>query len=144
MAVARTNPLGPGVYWIDLFPQDRRGDQERIFDAWASDNANVVHVIRKERGAEANVRLFTVFEVVAGTLVPFPFTLLGFPTIQKLGAVTPADREVKSSDTQRAPDPVDVSLDQFGAALHKLADFGEGLGLLVLLAGALYFAKKGR
>ncbi len=101
-----------------------------------------MHVLRKERGPESNVRLFTVFEVVAGALVPFPFTLLGFPTIQKLGVVTPADRDVKSSDTQRSPDPVDVSLDQFGNALHSLADFGQGLGLLVLLAGALYFSKK--
>jgi hypothetical protein len=117
MAMATTDPLAPGVYWIDLFPEGTgQGgvpqDGEAIFDAWAAAPDGAVTVVSKERGAEANVRLFTVFEVNAAPApapMPFPRTQIGSPTIQKLasapGGITPGDTQITSASTAQSAPP---------------------------------------
>lgn len=139
MALARNDPLLPGVYWIDVFPNSPRGDGEKVFDKWASDSSHAVKVLRKERGAEANVRIFAVFAVAQGVPPPFPFprTLVGSPTIQKLasapGGVTAADLEVKSDDTARKPEPSGLE-DSVRSFLEDLSPVGK-----LLIVGAVVY-----
>jgi hypothetical protein len=145
MALAKADPLAPGVYWIDLFPNGPRGDGEKIFDKWAADSAHAVKVLRKERGAEANVRLFTVFAVAQGAPPPFAFprNLLGSPTVQKLasapGGVTQADLDVKSDQTVRKPEPAGLS--------DEVSSFFENLDprfVLVAIAAVIFLTQKNR
>lgn len=121
MAVARTNPLQPGVYWIDVFrpsparPTFPNGDVH--MRRWLGQNNNVVIATRTEfsdgtldKRPEANPRPFRDFWIFQVLSAPtnFPFTALGFPTIRKLAApeqVTPADTDFKSDDTVRKPPP---------------------------------------
>jgi hypothetical protein len=138
MALAKRDPLAPGVYWIDLFPNSATGDGERAFDSWVSNNGPGVTVLRKERGAEANVRIFAVFKVSgAPPALPFPRKLVGSPTIQKLASagVTAADLEIKSDDTVRKPEPAGL--------LDSLANM-DPRAVLVLLAVVILLTQKKR
>jgi hypothetical protein len=140
MALGKRDPLAPGVYWIDLFPSGPSGDGERTFDTWAANNGPGVTVLRKERGAEANVRIFAVFQVTgAPPALPFPRKLVGSPTIQKLasapGGVTEADRSIQSDDTVRKPEPAGL--------FDSLANM-DPRAVLVLLAVVILLTQKKR
>lgn len=137
MAVARSNPIPPGVFWVDVFPNKQ--DQENVFKGWVSASPDVT-VLSTERGAEANPRIFTVFEVRGKNVAQFPFAFLGFPTVVKLakdGPITEKDRQTKSDDTVQKPEPTG-----FGE-LSRL--FEGGNSTLLLIGLALYlFSSKGR
>lgn len=144
MALGKRDPLAPGVYWIDLFPNSPTGDGERAFDTWAGNNGPGVKVLRKERGAEANVRIFAVFQVTgAPPALPFPRKLVGSPTIQKLasapGGVTAADLSIKSDDTVRKPEPAGL-LDELSAAISN----ADPRLVLVAFAALIFWSQKKR
>jgi len=147
--MARKDPLAPGVYWFDFRPDNHpRGgamSQEQAFDQWLAVSPSV-KVLTRERAASAEVLYLVVFEVTGPLVASFPRSMLGSPTIQKLasapGGVTDSDRAIKTDDVTRTPDPYDVSLDQAGRFLHSVADFGQGLGLLLLLGLALVYGGK--
>jgi len=146
MAMATHDPLAPGVYWIDLFPNGRgpggvTQDGEAIFDAWAALPPGAVSIISKQRGAEANVRLFTVFEVHAAPApapLPFPRPQLGSPTIQKLasapGGITPADVNVQDADTAKSAPPGGLG-DWFGELGEKIKDVAASVGPELIIGG---------
>jgi hypothetical protein len=137
VAVVHSNPIPPGVFWVDVFPNKQ--DQENVFKGWVNASPDVT-VLRTERGAEANQRIFTVFEVRGKNVSAFPFAFLGFPTVIKLasqGPVTEADRQTKSDDTVQKPEPTG-----FGE-LSSL--FGSIDPTLLLVALGLYlYSSKGR
>jgi len=143
MAVAHTNPILPGVYWLDVFRpfgSSTVHDQDVDFGGWLAASKGAVKVLKRELGTvipgadeQGNNRdrlhIFYLFEVV-GAPSAFPFDKLGFPTIQKLASagITPADRNVKADDTAQAPQPAGL--------LDSLPDFSGliPIVLLVLLA----------
>jgi hypothetical protein len=146
MTMANKDPLAPGVYWIDLFPEGKGPggvpqDGEQIFDAWAATPPGAVTTISKQRGAEANVRLFTVFEVHAAPApspMPFPRPQLGSPTIQKLasapGGITPADVNVQDKDTAKAPEPGGLG-DWFGELGEKVKEAAKAVAPELIIGG---------
>ena len=146
MTMANKDPLAPGVYWIDLFPQGRGPggvpqDGEAIFDTWASQPPDAVSTISKQRGAEANVRLFTVFQVhdaPAPAPLPFPRAQLGSPTIQKLssapGGITPADVNVQDADTAKSAPPGGLG-DWLDEQLGKVKAVAEAVGPELVIGG---------
>ena len=116
MTVARTNPLEPGVYWIDvwgpsLFLPNYR-DGLPTMKTWLAANADKVIEEHENfnEGTASNPlpsRWFFKFQVMRAPTA-FPFTALGYPEIRKLAppeAVTPADTAFKSNDTVRKPPP---------------------------------------
>jgi hypothetical protein len=150
MAMATKDPLAPGVYWIDLFPQGVGPggvpqDGEAVFDGWAATPDGAVTVVSKERGAESNVRLFTVFEVnsaPAPAPMPFPRAQLGSPTIQKLasapGGITPADTQITSDSTAQSAPPGGLG-DWLGEQVEKVKAVAESVGPeLIIGAVALW------
>lgn len=118
MAVARANPIAPGVYWLDVFRpfgSSTVEDQAIHFTAWVGASSGAVKVLKRETkeilpgGDGANrdrLRIWYLFEV-KGKPAAFPFDKLGFPTVQKLAAdgITPADRAATSDDTVTKPQP---------------------------------------
>jgi hypothetical protein len=154
MAMAQKDPLAPGVYWIDLFPEGKGPggvvqDGEAIFNTWASQPPGAVTTISSQRGPEANVRLFTVFEVQSAPApapMPFPRAQLGSPTIQKLasapGGITPADVDVQDEQTGKSAPPGTL-----GDWLQEQADKISSIAPELIIGGlALYFftQQKGR
>lgn len=137
VAVARSNPIPPGVFWVDVFPNKQ--DQENVFKGWVSASPDVT-VLKTERGAEANSRIFTVFEVRGPSVAAFPFAFLGFPTVVKLakdGPITEADRQTQSDDTVKKPEPTG-----FGELSSLFSSVNPTL--LLILAGLYLFSSKGR
>lgn len=153
MTVARTNPLAAGVYWISIFEpfgSSTVHNQDEDFTAWLEASGDAVHVDRREtqdvlpgEGPEGEDRdrvpVFYVFEVLSGaTPAPFPFTALGFPTIQKLatapGGVTDADRDVPASATAQKPAPGGLG-DWLRGGLENMSPM-----TLLVLAGVAYVA----
>jgi hypothetical protein len=149
MAVARANPLLPGVYWLNIFrpfgaPRANLPDQDPPFLEWVAANQPNVHVLRRELDdtvtADNRVGVFYVFEVGPGAAeAKFPFVKLGFPQIQKLasapGGITDTDRAVEAKDTFQAPEPAglgDFLTDVFSSSMSS------GSGALLLLALGLY------
>lgn len=127
MAVVRSNPVPPGVYWVDLFrPSDSqpdRPDQLATFDAWRRANADRVKVITTEEFEEpmggGPLRTFVILRVAA-TPTDYPFRELGF--------LNPAHADVQSSDdTVSKPEPPSP-----GDIFAGIASSGAGLGLLLL------------
>lgn len=147
MPVAHTNPILPGVYWLDVFRpfgSSSAPDQDVAFAGWLGESKGAVKIIKRELGnvlpgedAEGHNRdrlhIFYLFEVV-GAPAAFPFDKLGFPTIQKLASagITAADRNVKADDTVRAPEPAGL--------FDSLPDFS-GLIPIVLLVLAAQLAR---
>lgn len=152
---ARSNPLAPGVYWIDVtapFASSTAEDKEAIFRGWLQASGSEVRELNTEPGETILPGgIFVVwhsFEVL-GTPAPFPFTRLGFPTVVKLasspGGVTRADRATSKSDVVQVPAPGGLgdfmgdlqsalapALDRylplivFGVALYLWAEHGKG------------------
>lgn len=126
MAVARTNPLPNGLYWIDLFSPTSSApntkDGAAIFAAWSRANAGRVLVRRTETFPEPDfggpVRTWILFEV---TQPPgaFPFGL-GFPTI-----TTDPNESSTSATLPETPDLLQI--------LQSGASGLEGLALLYIL-----------
>jgi len=126
MAVARTNPLPNGLYWLDLFsptssaPNIKDGSQ--VFEGWVRANRGAVLVKRTEQFPEpplgGPIRTWILFEVVAAPGA-FPFGL-GYPTI------TTDPNESSTSAT--LPD-----LPGFGDFFSGIAGNLEGLVLLYIL-----------
>lgn len=153
MALARKNPLAPGVYWIDVFkpspakPQWPNGDLH--MQRWLKENTDVVIAsVEREVGPSGTIdkrpqanpqpfRDFWIFQVLSAP-TDFPFRELGFPTIRKLAApadVTPADTAFKSDDVVQKPPPEPMF--DFGAVFQAaLGDAGPWLilGGLILLS----------
>lgn len=111
--LARSNPLAPGVYWIDVvrpFGSAPVHDNEPTFQDWAAAGGvrllNEVHAETISPGGR--VLVWHSFEVF-GTPAPFPFRELGFPTVVKLasapGGVTAADRATTLHDVVQTPEP---------------------------------------
>ncbi len=137
MTQARTNPLAPGIYWIDVWkkaplnetkpPSDINGEFE--IQNWMELNPDAVKLRSKQEFAVTGqpLRYFVVFQVLAAP-TPFP-NILGFPTIVRLG--TPEELENAaipvSDDTVQKPPPED--------AVENLKEYGESvvttLGVLV-------------
>lgn len=142
MAVARTNPLAPGIYWIDVWapsparPAFKNG--RPAMQAWVDRNAfTVIATVDREVGSSGTLdpkpkdipivpgpaqqampfRDFWKFQVLKAPS-PFPFSELGFPTIRKLAPpeqITAADTAFKSDDTVTKPPPEPMF--DFGAVL---------------------------
>jgi hypothetical protein len=119
MAVARANPIAPGVYWLDVFRpfgSSTVEDQAIHFTAWLGASGGAVKVLKRETreiipgggegGNRDRLRIWYLFEVL-GKPAPFPFDKLGFPTVQKLAkdGIKPSDRDRTSDDTVQKPEP---------------------------------------
>jgi hypothetical protein len=126
MAVAKTNPLPNGLYWIDLFSPTSSApntkDGAAIFAAWTNANRGKVAVRRTETFPEPDlggpIRTWVLFEVV-GPPGAFPFGL-GYPTI-----TTDPDEASTSATLPAVPD--------FGEWLQGFAGNLEGLALIYVL-----------
>jgi len=149
--LAKQNPLAPGVYWLDVFspsiaaPQTPNG--ELVMRGWLQANTNAVRVTTREEHAEGTLtppsspgafpwltgpatvsgapyRYFYVFQVLS-TPLPFPFAVLGYPTISKLAPpeqVTSADTTITSDDVIQKPPP--QPLFDFGPLVDALETAG--------------------
>jgi hypothetical protein len=143
MAVARTNPLAPGVYWIDVWAPSRGSPKtpngRLVMQQWEDANAFTVIATKEEftdgvlkPPAEGGrpFRYFYKFQVLKAP-TPFPFAQLGFPTIRKLAPpeqITAADTAFKSDDTVTKPPPEPMF--DFGAVLGDAGPW--------LILGALF------
>jgi hypothetical protein len=130
MAVARTNPIPPGLYWIDLFSPTSSSpttkDGVPIFAAWARANKGRVAVVTTQEFGEPGFggpkRTWLSFRVTSPPGA-FPFGL-GFPTIADDGAATTSE-DTAHAPVVEQPDPL--------AFLHDAAFNIEGLALLFVL-----------
>ena len=156
MATARTNPLAPGVYWIDVWaPSPARPTFKNgrpAMQRWVDANAfTVIATVDREVGASGTIdkrpaanplpfRDFWKFQVLKAP-TPFPFAELGFPTIRKLAPpekVTAADTAFGSDDTVTKPPPEPMF--DFGAVFSAaLGDAGPWL----ILGGLYLLSQKG-
>lgn len=108
MAVAKTNPLPVGLYWLDLFSPTASSpstkDGPAIFNAWTLANRGRVAVRRTEEFPEPSSggprRTWILFEVL-GPPGAFPFGL-GYPTI-----TTNPDEPSTYAEIPVAPDLLD-------------------------------------
>lgn len=91
MALERRNPLPKGVYWIDVF-----GDNREKFAAWT--RTNKVRVSTSESFDSSPPRDWVKFEVA--NPVPWDGKTFGFPTVIK-----PGDTINTSDDTVQKPPP---------------------------------------
>jgi hypothetical protein len=126
MAVAKTNPLPNGLYWIDLFSPTSSApntkDGALVFTAWTKANAGRVKVRRTETFPEpalgGPIRTWVMFEVV-GPPGAFPFGL-GYPSI--------------STDPNEASTSATLpELPEFGDWFQSIAGNLEGIALLLVL-----------
>ncbi len=150
MTVARTNPLAPGVYWIDVWRPSpvmpNTPDGEPAMQTWLAQPTvktltREVHADQTlDSGSPAPFRIFYVFQVTGSPVADFPFTALGFPTVQKLGGpevITSADTAVTSDDTVQKPPPEPLfDWAPLTEAVKGVAIVGGGLWLLDSLAKA--------
>lgn len=117
MALEKRNPVPPGVYWIDVW-----GDNRAKFLEWT---ALPTIQVRKTRSYEAiddwPARDWLLFEVVTPTAWP-NLKGIGFPTIAPKGLQTEAE------DTAQRPDPPKPS-----DYLPSFSGFGK---VLLVAAGA--------
>jgi len=149
MAVARGNPIAPGVYWLDVFRpfgSSTVDDQAIHFTAWLAASSGAVKVLKRETreilpggasGANRDrVRIWYLFEVT-GKPAAFPFDKLGFPTVQKLAkdGIKPSDRERTSDDTVTKPQPAGL-FDGFPSLDPTIA--------FLILAALAFAARKNR
>lgn len=121
MALERSTPLRPGVFWIDIWmPSPTAGrpaagpgsvDGRPIMSRWFEQNVGKAEILKIEEkigAASQPLRHWYLFQVKQTGTTPFPFRDLGFPTIQKLGApdvIQPQDTNVTSDDTVTKPPP---------------------------------------
>lgn len=157
MAVARTNPLKPGVYWIDVWapsPAKPKWPNGRpIMQRWVDANAiTVIATVDREVLPSGTLdprpganplpyRDFWKFQVLSSP-TPFPFKELGFPEIRKLAApaqVTAADTAFHSDDVVQKPPP------------EPLFDWSGALGLvpedvkkIAIIAALAYLFKESK
>lgn len=126
MAVAKTNPLPNGRYWIDLFAPTASSpntkDGGAIFSAWVKANGGRV-VVRQtqtfpEPGFGGPIRTWVLFEVL-GPPGAFPFGL-GYPTVS-----TGSPDDAQSATLPETP--------LFGEVFEKLAGNLEKLAILYVL-----------
>lgn len=123
MALAKTNPLPNGLYWIDLAsPSSAR------FEAWMKANGGRVFLRRAAELPSEPKRVRVLFEV-KGPPGAFPFGL-GYPTI--------TDESSTSGDFS---DPLEWLSD--AESLESLTNL-EGLGGRLLLMYALWRLSKAR
>lgn len=126
MALERRNPLPPGLYWLDVF-----GDNRAKFEAWRKLNASLVRVVTSESFDSEPPRDWVKLEVLSPA--PWDARTFGFPTIIK-----PGEPVNSSGDTVQRPPPEKDPLDSLGDALSgesfgKLAVFvGLGIGLILV------------
>jgi len=126
MAVAKTNPLPNGLYWIDLFSPTSSApnmkDGAIVFTSWTKANAGRVKVRRTETFPEpllgGPIRTWVQFEVI-GPPGAFPFGL-GYPSIST---------DPNESATSAEP----VVIPEFGDWLQGIAGNLEGLAILFVL-----------
>ena len=126
MALERRNPLPSGLYWLDVF-----GDNRAKFEAWRKLNASLVRVVASESFDSEPPRDWVKLEVLSPA--PWDAKTFGFPTIIK-----PGEPVNSSGDTVQRPPPEKDPLDSLGDALSgesfsKLAGF-------VIAGVALVFA----
>ena len=143
MASARTNPLKPGVYWIDVFSpsltKPKWPDGQKVMKEWEAANAFTVIASSEEfntgtGSTPAPRRNFWKFQVLKSPTA-FPFKALGFPTIRKLAPpeqITAADTSFGSNDTVTKPPPEPMF--DFGAVFEGVSGPLLLLGLVFLLS----------
>lgn len=134
-AVARTNPIPAGRYWLDVFTPSPAGhaDSEAVFSRWLGENFGRVVVRTTETFPGPPLRNWYLFEVLAGaTPTAFPFVALGFPT--------KAGPEVKSSgDTVQRPPP-----EAGGAVEALLQTLRDNAAVVAAIAVGVLFARSRR
>lgn len=117
MSVERSNPLPPGVYWVDVFAS--KGPQ---FNAWLRTHLDSVRVKKTTHTAARGgyeSRDWVLFEVLS----PTPWEGPGFPTIAEQGI------ETKPEDTVQRPPPEPDPLDSLRAPAWGSLGLGIGLAL---------------
>jgi hypothetical protein len=133
----RSNPLPPGVYWIDVIDEPHQIE----FAAWTFENSANVRVITTEFFPAINwpdcdvsfsdcwpSRVWAKFEVLRP--VPWKAVVLGFPNV-----VEPGQKVDSSADTATVPDFSDYC--DIGCQAEKVAIAAGvliGGGFLLLLA----------
>lgn len=135
MAVARTNPLPRGMYWIDIFRPTAASsirDGEPTFLDWTEDNFGKVVVLKREVFPSVTAtptRIWYLFRVTAEP-TDFPFRELGFPTIT-------GDPELSSDDVAHKPAPPTP-----GEVFDEIVDTAADIGKLLVLAALVYLWAK--
>lgn len=126
MALERRNPLPRGVYWLDVF-----GDNRHEFSAWRTIFAKQLKVHSTESFDSKPARDWVKFEVLAP--IEWDAKTFGYPTIIPPGANVNA-----SADTVQRPPPEKDPLDELGDALGSAGSATTKLvGAALMLGGAL-------
>jgi hypothetical protein len=128
MSLERRSPLPVGLYWIDLF-----GDNRAAFQTWRNANAAAVKVRASESFPEESTpRDWIKFEVLQPAA--WVATQFGYPTIIAAGAPVNS-----SADTVQRPDPEKDLPDKLDDAITSAASAGGRLvEVVALAAGALF------
>lgn len=146
MALARTNPLEPGVYWIDVWGPSlflpKYPDGRLVMIRWLEANGDKVIEEHEDfaSGTKDNPqphRWFYKFQVMKAPS-PFPFKELGFPTVRKIAPpeqIKPEDTAFKSDDTVRKPPP---------EPLFDFSFVGDSLTPLLILGALIFLFKESK
>lgn len=120
----RSNPIPPGIYWVDVFEPSHQA-----FIEWKTANKTTVIIrstVHHEADSGGPSRDWVLFEVKADT-PRWPLSAkLGFPEIAEKG------KETKEEDTVQKPPPEKDPIDTIGEAVSDIAAPAK-TGVLVLL-----------
>lgn len=136
MAVARSNPLAPGLYWLDVWHPTQSASKVRNGEpawlAWVRANTGKVVVLKSEPRDEpllgGGAGTFNVFRVTAPPSA-FPFAALGFPE-------TTTNPNLGAGDTVQKPPPEPTFDFSF------LTDALQGVSGPVVIIGLIYLLTK--